>query len=509
LISLTFWLALGAGFEYDSYMCSVTEDASGRGLAPSLGMLIGHAHEVGEQIAAALARATDGTALTGVHADEAAGQVRELLALADRARAAAAVLTGVVDDAASARLLIEGGYASTARFLESEAGLSPGSATAFTARARDLRDAAHAGDPRLRTGWLSGTLSDDKVRELTLGVRGAVRHLPAADRDAVTSQALDLLLPLAPTHTVAELKRAVRRLRFVLDPDGVRRAELDAYCEQSLTCVPVGHQMRILAYLDPEAAAALMTVLEQRVQGWLRDDDLAPEERLPDGVTPDSAQGRHHTRARLAHLRALALGEVMTGLLDRGEAGTHHGVRPHTVLHVEVRDLLAGLGGELTMPGHDEPTLISSDTVRRILCDTDLTHILITALAADRAPEGSAATGPAGDSLPDLLRRQAVEVLYVGRAQRTAPPRLRRALEARDRHCQAPGCQRSPRRCHAHHVAHWEHGGDTSIANTLLLCERHHRALHSGQLTITRQPDRRPTQSGYFHVHPPDRTPTP
>ena len=490
-------------------MCSVTEDASGRGLAPSLGMLFGHAHEVGEQIAAALAQATDGTALTGVHADDAAGQVRDLLALADRARAAAAVLTGVVDDAASARLLIEGSYASTARFLESEAGLSPGSATAFTARARDLRDATHAGDPRLRTGWLSGTLSDDKVRELTLGVRAAVRHLPAADRDTFTSQALDLLLPLASTHTVAALKRAVARLRFVLDPDGVRRAELDAYCEQALTCVPVGHQMRIQAYLDPEAAAALMTVLEQRVDGWMRDDDLAPEERLPDGVTPDSAQGRRHTRTRLAHLRALALGEVMTGLLDRGEAGTHHGVRPHTVLHIDVRDLLAGLGGELSMPGHDDPTPLSTDAVRRILCDTDLTHVLITSPEAGQTScRHGDEDAPAG-ALPNLLRRQAVEVLYVGRAQRTAPPRLRRALEARDRHCQAPGCRRSPRRCHAHHVQHWEHGGDTSIANTLLLCERHHRALHSDQLTITRQPDRRPTQSGYFHVHPPNRAPTP
>jgi hypothetical protein len=64
----------------------------------------------------------------------------------------------------------------------------------------------------------------------------------------------------------------------------------------------------------------------------------------------------------------------------------------------------------------------------------------------------------------------------------SASPRLRRALEARDRHCQAPGCHRHVRRCHAHHVQHWEGGGDTSIANCLLLCERHHRALHAGQL---------------------------
>ena len=46
----------------------------------------------------------------------------------------------------SGRELIEGTYASTKRFLEVEAGLAPGSASALTARARDLRDAADAGD---------------------------------------------------------------------------------------------------------------------------------------------------------------------------------------------------------------------------------------------------------------------------------------------------------------------------------------------------------------------------
>ena len=51
--------------------------------------------------------------------------------------------------------------------------------------------------------------------------------------------------------------------------------------------------------------------------------------------------------------------------------------------------------------------------------------------------------------------------------------------------------------------------GDTTIANCLLLCERHHRALHAGQLTITRDPIKKPTETGYFRVHPPDRPPTP
>jgi hypothetical protein len=174
------------------------------------------------------------------------------------------------------------------------------------------------------------------------------------------------------------------------------------------------------------------------------------------------------------------------------------------VVNVDVRDLVAGLGGELTMPGHDDPALVSSDTLRRILCDSGLTYVVTQAVCADE----TAGSEPRSN-LPGLLRARAVDVLYVGREHRTAPPRLRRALEARDRHCQAPGCRRSPRRCNAHHVQHWEDGGATTISNCLLLCERHHLALHAGQLTITRDPTKGPTESGCFQVHPPDRPPMP
>ena len=497
-------------------MCSITEASRGAALGPALGTLIAHARELTECIAETLREADAGSDLSALHVDAAAGQLRDLIAVSDQSRAAVAVLTGVVDRAVSRRHLIEGTYASTKRFLEVEAGLSARGASALAARARDLRDAADNGDPRLRYAWLSGALSDDKVLELTVGIRRAVKHHPAAERDALTAQAVDLLLPLATTHTVAQLKKAVARLRFVLDPDGVRRAELDAYTEQSLTCVRVGHHMHLSAYLDPEAAAAVMTVLTQQVEGWRSSGDLAAEDRLPVGVDPESAEGRRLGRARTGHLLALALGEVMTGLLGRAEVGMHHGVRPHTVVNVDARDLIEGVGGELTMPGQDDTVLLSSDTVRRILCDTGLTCVITQSTGCtDSVPEHSlvvdvrSGTHDDASPLPELLRTRAVDVLYVGREERTAPPRLRRALEARDRHCQAPGCGRHPRRCHAHHLQHWEHGGDTSIANTLLLCERHHRALHGGQLTITRDVTKRPTETGYLRVHPPDRPPAP
>jgi hypothetical protein len=58
------------------------------------------------------------------------------------------------------------------------------------------------------------------------------------------------------------------------------------------------------------------------------------------------------------------------------------------------------------------------------------------------------------------------------------PPSIRRALLARDTHCRFPGC--SARRCDAHHLQHWIDGGATSLDNLMLLCRRHHRAVHEG-----------------------------
>jgi hypothetical protein len=483
-------------------MCSITDEARGVARGAALRALIGHAHEVADAIADQLAQPGVDADLDALHVDALAGQLRDLLASIDRSRAAATVLTGAVDRKVSARQLIEGTFASTRRFLEVEAGLSEQSAKSLTARAHDLRDSADDGDARVRDAWLAGKVSDDQVRVLTVGVRQAVKHVPIAQRPAATRAALDALLPIAVELGVADLARATAKLAFVLDPDGTTQAQLDAYTEQSLTCVPVGHVMRLQAYLDAETAAAVMTVLDQQVAAWRSEGDVAAEDALPDGVDPESAEGCRLLRGRTAHLRALALGETMAGLLDRGEVGTHHGVRPHLVLHVDAGDLRDGLGGRLTMPGQDEPVPVPSETVRRILCDSSLTHVVTQ-------PARCHGDRHVTDDLPDLLREHAVEVLYVGREFRTAPPRLRRALEARDRHCTAPGCRRSPRRCNAHHVEHWERGGETSIANCLLLCERHHRALHAGELTITRDRTRRPTEPGYVRVHPPDRQPTP
>ena len=99
---------------------------------------------------------------------------------------------------------------------------------------------------------------------------------------------------------------------------------------------------------------------------------------------------------------------------------------------------------------------VSAETARRLACD---------------AATVSMRHGPGG------------EILDVGRRTRTISPALRRALAARDRQCRFPGC--GNHRCDGHHIEHWADGGRTALDNLVLLCRRHHRAVHEEGFRVT------------------------
>jgi hypothetical protein len=66
----------------------------------------------------------------------------------------------------------------------------------------------------------------------------------------------------------------------------------------------------------------------------------------------------------------------------------------------------------------------------------------------------------------------------VGRASRTWPVAIRKAIVARDRHCRWPGCEVPAPWCDVHHAIAWEEGGETGAGNGHLLCRRHHTFRH-------------------------------
>ena len=75
--------------------------------------------------------------------------------------------------------------------------------------------------------------------------------------------------------------------------------------------------------------------------------------------------------------------------------------------------------------------------------------------------------------------------LNVGRKRRLVENELRRAVIHRDKHCTYAGCDRPPVMCEVHHLIPWYLGGETSLTNSALLCDTHHRIAHRDHLTGT------------------------
>ena len=89
--------------------------------------------------------------------------------------------------------------------------------------------------------------------------------------------------------------------------------------------------------------------------------------------------------------------------------------------------------------------------------------------------------------------------LNLGREHRLVPPHLRTAVVQRDRHCVFTGCSAPHHWCEVHHLLHWAFGGETSLENSGLLCERHHTKVHHG-FAIERD------TAGRWHTYRPDGT---
>ena len=117
---------------------------------------------------------------------------------------------------------------------------------------------------------------------------------------------------------------------------------------------------------------------------------------------------------------------------------------PHAGLHGSAgpSDLAMMAGGEV----------IAASTARRLCCDAG---VVVAHVDAHGVP------------------------LSVGRKTRTTPAAIQRALRLRDRTCRFPGCTHS-RYVDGHHIKHWANGGETALANLMLLCSAHHTLLHEG-----------------------------
>jgi hypothetical protein len=64
---------------------------------------------------------------------------------------------------------------------------------------------------------------------------------------------------------------------------------------------------------------------------------------------------------------------------------------------------------------------------------------------------------------------------------------VRQGRRVRDGGCVFAGCGAPTWWCDVHHLLEWINGGETSLENSALLCERHHTKVHHG-FRVERQP---------------------
>ena len=237
-----------------------------------------------------------------------------------------------------------------------------------------------------------------------------------------------LLVSHARALSARAFPQALSHWQRLADPDGAR-ADAGRAFEQRRLCVSATWQgmVRLDGDLDPESGAVVMHAVGSLAEPW--------------GLEPGDTRSPQQRRAD-------ALVEICRRHLDSSDRPCQGGERPHLVLTLSPRELAADGVVDL------DAGPILAEAARRLVCDADLTPIVL---------DGHG------------------RLTAVGTRTRVVPPALRRALNHRDPHCTHPGCDVPARWCDAHHLDHWADGGRTEADNLRLLCRRHHRAAHDHQ----------------------------
>jgi hypothetical protein len=327
-------------------------------------------------------------------------------------------------------------------------------------------------------GPLAGTGQALAAGEIT-SAHAAVLAAGTQDLPAPTAaQAEPVLLEAARRLDPPRLRRLAAHLRGVADPDGAEAQARRRHEQRGLSVSPTFEGMvAIDGLLDPEAGETLLAALEPLARPASAEDERSGPQRRADALT-----------------------ELARRALEGGRLPRAGGVRPQLTVTVELASLL----GQPGLPGGEGGWTGSLPVAacQRLACDAALTRVLVTrhphhpgghrqAAGSDHPgdPDGLAARLRAAVALlPAALGGAPAQPLELGRTVRVVSAAQRTALAVRDGGCSFPGCDRPLAWCDAHHLRHWLHGGPTDLANLVLLCRAHHRAVHEGGWRLHRHP---------------------
>ncbi|HEY4626650.1 MAG TPA: DUF222 domain-containing protein [Blastococcus sp.] len=236
------------------------------------------------------------------------------------------------------------------------------------------------------------------------------------------------LTAVAAERAIQQLTRVVHHYLSRLDPDG---PEPDPTDERSLTLSKFSDGTVVVrGQLDAVGGEKLQSALEAITQA-------------------DRPKGDRRTRGQQL---ADAMVQLADNQLASGDLPFLRTVKPTVVVTIPRADLLdPATGPAAATTGFGG--LVSAATARALACD--------------------------GSIIPVEIDEHGMP-LNMGRTKRVVPPHLRKAVELRDQACVFAGCSAPKYWCDVHHLRHWIFGGETSLENSALLCERHHTKVHHG-----------------------------
>ena len=290
--------------------------------------------------------------------------------------------------------------------------------------------------PTLAAHAADGAISGEHVDAIVKGINHIQARAPGeVDEAARFAQVTDLLGQFFSGATPADIDKRARRLgnRVAAAEGGLPAAE-DRSINTVEHRVTSDGRVQVRADLDVEVGAKLVAAIEEH---------SAPRPE-PDGTPDTRTAGRRRA-------------DALEAVLDIAARGGDTASAPRTQLLVTVPADTPDLAA-LEFIGS-----ISTMTLERICCDTTVTTIIVD-----------------GEHVP----------LDIGREKRLFPAHLRKALYLRDQCCIK--CGAPPGRTHAHHIIHWTHHGETSLANGCLLCPACHANVHHDGWDVVMGLDKHP-----------------
>lgn len=323
---------------------------------------------------------------------------------------------------------------------------------------------------------LNGPLS--AVRESLIAGRITAAHARALCRQASRMQPDDVhqnarsaaefaercarfqkhLIPIAESSTHGRTESQAERLVARIDVAGERSRRRRARARIDVTAQSEGDGlMSITAVLSSVDAARIMAVVDSQARSRRREQAEAIAAGASD--VERLTLGQHRARALLGML-GLSGDDGARSVTPEPTPGQ---VRAEISVVIDAATLLGLTGGAVDVPGwvrvgSAAPGAVDRDEILTLLADPTVPTTL-RRLISD----------PATGALIDR-----------GAHTYTPTPELVAWLVARDGGCRFPGCTARAILCDVDHAEDFSAGGWTSIANTGLLCRRHHNGKTHG-----------------------------